>query len=50
MSGYAQFHAEERGAGERIVTMTKPFTMTSLAEKMDEVLHGAAAEARVLKG
>jgi signal transduction histidine kinase/ActR/RegA family two-component response regulator len=44
MTGYTEFNSEAgvRGAGPAMIS--KPFSMTSLVEKMDEVLHGVAAE------
>jgi signal transduction histidine kinase len=40
MSGYSDFHQEGR-AGGKFASMTKPFSLTSLLDKVDEVLHGA---------
>ncbi len=48
MSGYSDFHQDER-AGAKFASMTKPFSLTSLLDKVDEVLHGAPVPEAVLK-
>jgi CheY-like chemotaxis protein len=50
MSGYAQFNAEGAEPSPGSLMIPKPFSMTSLVEKMDEVLHGVAAESPVSEG
>jgi signal transduction histidine kinase len=50
MSGYAQFNAEGAEPSPDPMMISKPFSMTSLVEKMDEVLHGVAAESPVSEG
>jgi signal transduction histidine kinase len=50
MSGYAQFNAEGAEPSPDSMMISKPFSMTSLVEKMDEVLHGVAAESPVSEG
>jgi len=41
MSGYSDFHMDG-GDAERIATIAKPFSMSSLVRKVDEVLNGTA--------
>jgi hypothetical protein len=48
MSGYSDFHQDER-AGAKFASMTKPFSLTSLLDKVDEVLHEAAVPEAALK-
>ena len=50
MSGYAQFNAEGAEPSPDSMMISKPFSMTSLVEKMDEVLHDVAAESPVSEG
>jgi signal transduction histidine kinase len=48
MSGYSNFHEDDSAA--KFASMTKPFSLTSLLDKIDEVLHGAAVPEGSLKG
>jgi signal transduction histidine kinase len=43
MSGYAEFSAGS-GEFEKYLSLAKPFSMASLVEKMNEVLHGTVAQ------
>jgi YesN/AraC family two-component response regulator len=43
MSGYAEFSAGS-GEFEKYLSLAKPFSMVSLVEKMNEVLHGTVAQ------
>lgn len=48
MSGYSDFHQEEQ-ASAKFPSMTKPFSLTSLLDKIDEVLHDAPVPEGALK-
>ncbi len=49
MSGYSEFNANGSEAAE-FVSLAKPFSMSSLVEKLDEILHKSDAPEDVLKG
>ena len=49
MSGYSEFNSDS-GEPAQFTSLAKPFSMFSLVEKMDEVLHGAAVPEHTLKG
>jgi len=49
MSGYTEFNTDSAERSS-VWSMAKPFSMGSLAEKIDEVLHGKPAEQNPVKG
>jgi DNA-binding NtrC family response regulator len=48
MSGYSDFEANA-DAAERFASIAKPFSMASLAQKVETVLHGSMAPEATVK-